>query len=126
MADAGTCAHHLHIPRAGAALVAQAVAVHDCAGAHESDNFHVGMGMRGKARLRGDAVIVPDAQGAPAHPGRIVIIGKAEMVSGVQPAMLRMGQFGEWSYFDHVGVPPRRGDAAGMDRKWAMRREVQE
>ena len=48
------------IARLGATLVAEAVLVADRPGADIGDDFHVSMGVRGKAGMRGDAIVVPD------------------------------------------------------------------
>ena len=55
-------AHHLHVARFGAALVAEAVLMGDRAFANIGDDFHVGVGMGGKAGVRRDLVVVPHPQ----------------------------------------------------------------
>jgi hypothetical protein len=60
VADAGPRAHHLHVAGFGASLVAERVLMGDGTFAHIGDDLHVGMGMRRKAGVRRDLVVVPD------------------------------------------------------------------
>ena len=90
--DPAAGAHHLDVAGVGAALVPDRILVGDGAGADIGDDFHVAVRMRREAGLRSDAVVVPDADPAPAHAGRVVIIGEAEMVAGVEPAMVGMAE----------------------------------
>ena len=92
----------------GTAAVTEAVFMSDGALADIGDDFHVAVRVRLEARLRRDAVVVPDAQAAPAHALDIVIIGKGKMVARVQPAVLRMTKLGIWTSFDHLAL--RRWD----------------
>ena len=92
MLDAGAGAHHLDVAGRGAALVAHRILVGDRARADIGDNLHVAVRMRLKAGLRGDPVVVPDPDRAPAHPRRFVIIGEGEMVARVQPAMIGVAE----------------------------------
>ena len=94
-ADAGPGAHHLHIAGAGAALVAHRILVRDRAGADVGHDLHVAVRMRRKTTLRGDLVVVPDADPAPAHAAGIVIAGEGEMVAGIEPAVVGMAEAGE-------------------------------
>jgi hypothetical protein len=55
---------------------------------HIGDDLHVVVRVRGEALVRGDLVVVPDAQGTDAHALRIVIIREGEVVPGFQPAMV--------------------------------------
>jgi hypothetical protein len=64
VADAAARAHHLHVARFRAALVAETVLVRDRAIAHIGDDFHVRVRMRRKTAVRGDFVVVPHAQRA--------------------------------------------------------------
>jgi hypothetical protein len=57
-----------------------------------------------EAALGGDRVVIPDTEPAPAHPGGIVIFGKAEMVARVEPAMIGMAEAGEGAKLDHRTV----------------------
>ena len=98
--DAGPGAHHLHVAGAGAALVAHRILVGDRAGADVGDDFHVAVRMRRKAALRGDLVVVPDADPAPAHAGRVVIIGEGEMVAGIEPAVVGVAEAVEFADVD--------------------------
>jgi len=51
--------------------------------------------------VRCDLVVVPDAQRAPAHALRIAVVGKGEMVAGVEPAVVAAAQAVERPAFDH-------------------------
>src|SRR5579871_4392633 len=95
MADAAARAHHLHVTGFGAAMIAHAVAMSDGALTDISDDFHVGMGMGRKSRVRLDLVVIPDPERAPAHAGRVIIIGEGKMMLGVEPAMVCATQAGE-------------------------------
>src|SRR5690606_11715155 len=67
VSDTGTGAHHLHVAGLGTALVAQVVLMADGPFAYVGDDLHVAMRMRRKARVRGDLVVIPDAQAPPVH-----------------------------------------------------------
>ncbi|GAB1381933.1 hypothetical protein MASR1M50_02510 [Burkholderiales bacterium] len=85
-ASAGT--HALHVARRDALHVAHAVAVRQLALQHVADDLHVAVPMGAEAGAGRDAVLVDDAQVAPAHVGRVVIVGKREAVPAVQPAVV--------------------------------------
>jgi len=57
------------------------------------------MGMRRETGLRLDDVIIPDTKAAPAHAIRVMVIGKREMVMGIQPAMIGPAKAGEGADF---------------------------
>jgi hypothetical protein len=105
MTHAGPGAHHLHVAGFGAALVAKAVLMGDCAFANIGDDFHVGVGMGGKAGIRRDLVIVPHPQGAVAHIVGVVVAAEREVMLGFQPAMVGAAEFSERSEFNH-GISP--------------------
>ena len=86
------CAHHLHIACAGAALIAHAVLVRDCALADIGDNFHIIVRVGAEATACRYLVIVDHPQAAKAHTFGVVIAGKAEMVASIQPAMIGVSQ----------------------------------
>ena len=46
------------------------------------------MAVPAEAGARRDAILIDDAQHAPAHFGRIVVIGKGEAVPRLQPAVI--------------------------------------
>ena len=52
-----------------------------------------------------DGIVVPDAQRAPAHPFRIVIVREREMVTGVEPAVVGVAQAVEFADVDHWPCP---------------------
>src|SRR5262249_49653006 len=76
VADSGAGTHHLHIASIGAALVAETILMRDRALADIGDDLHVGMGMRGKARVGGDLVVVPHSQAPVTKTLRVVIAGE--------------------------------------------------
>ena len=102
MGDPRSRRHHLDVAGNGSPGVAEAVLVADRSLSHIGDYFHVAMRMGRKAGVRGDRVIVPDAQRSPVHASRVVIIGEREMVPGVQPAEIVAAEPSEWPKFDHL------------------------
>src|ERR1700730_16584416 len=105
MADAASRAHHLHVAGFGAALVAERVLVRDRAFADIGDDLHVGMGMRRKAAVRRDLVVVPDAKRAMIDVFRIVIVGEGEVMLRLEPAVVGAAERVEWFQCDHGDVP---------------------
>src|SRR6266446_1822705 len=103
--DARSGSHHLHVACLGTTLVAEAVLVRNGTLADIGDDFHVGVGVRRKARVRSDLVIVPYSQRAPAHSGRVGEFAEGKVVLGLEPAMIRGGELVEWSAFDHCDAP---------------------
>ena len=67
VANAGAGAHHLHVARLGASLMAEAVLMRDRALPHIGDDLHVGVGMRREAGVGRDLVVVPYPQGSVPH-----------------------------------------------------------
>src|SRR3984893_953264 len=106
VAYAGARAHHLHVARFGAALVAETVLMGDRALADIGDDFHVGVGMRGKSAVRRDLFVVPHPQGAVAHVAGVVMAAEREVVLRLQPAVIGAAEFRKWSEFNH-GMLPR-------------------
>jgi hypothetical protein len=70
--DAGPGTHNLDVSRFGFAFVAETIPVCHRSLTHECDDFHVGVRMRRKVRMRSDLIVIPDTQGAPAPPGMTV------------------------------------------------------
>jgi hypothetical protein len=66
------------------------------------DDFHVAVRVHAKAHLRRDAVLVDDAQGAKVGVGRIVVIGEAEGVAGLEPAVVGVAPVFGFAEGDHV------------------------
>src|SRR5689334_9208437 len=91
--DSGTCAHHLNVARFGPALVAEAIPMRDRAFAHIGDDFHVGVRVERKTRIRSDLVVIPDAQLPPMRAVVVEIISKREMMARAQPAMVGAAKF---------------------------------
>ena len=95
-------AHHLHVAGFGAALVAEAVLMGDRAFADIGDDLHVGVGMRRKAGVRRDLVVVPHPQSAVAHIVGIIILAEGEVMLRLQPAVVGAAELCKGSEFDHV------------------------
>jgi hypothetical protein len=81
-------AHALHVAGRDRHHVAHAVLVRQLALQHVADDFHVAVAVRAKAGAGRNAVFVDDAQVAPAHVRRVVIVGKREAVARLQPAVV--------------------------------------
>ena len=69
----------------------------DGTGAHIGDDFHVPVRMRREARLRGDDIVVPHPQIAPVHAGRVVVLRKGEVMTGIEPAMVSTTKLAVWA-----------------------------
>jgi hypothetical protein len=95
----------LYVARLGTPLVAEAVLVRNGTFADIGDDFHVGVGMRRKAGIGCDFIIVPYPQRAPAHAGRVRELAEGKVVLGLEPAMVAAGELVEWSAFDHRDAP---------------------
>jgi len=65
------------------------------------DNFHVPVRMHPEAHLGRDPVLVDYAQRAEMRVLGIVVVGKAEGVVGVEPAMVGVAPFVGFSNLDH-------------------------
>lgn len=61
-----------------------------------------GVGVRRKTGLRGDGIVVPDTQVAPAGPCRVVVTGKGKMMVRIEPAVIGGPQRVEFPDLDHV------------------------
>ncbi len=119
VAHAGAGAHPLHVAgtdhaRVGAArrAVAHAVLVRQLAAEHVADDLHVAVAVRAEAGAAGDAVLVDDAQGAQAHPARVVIVREREAVEALEPAVVGVAAIRGLDDFTHVDAPcvaPRCG-----------------
>ena len=105
VANAGPRAHHLDVARLGAALVAEAVVMRDRARADIGDDLHVGMRVRGKARIGRDLVVVPHAQSPVPQPLGVVIAREREMVLGLEPTVVGAAKRRVWPPFDHDRFP---------------------
>ena len=109
MRDPGAGGHDLHVAGFGATLVAEVVLMGDCPLAHVGDDLHVAVRVCGEAGLRRDGVVVPNAEAAPVHAVGIVVAGEAEMMLGIEPAVVRTAELVVWADFDHL-VSPAPGD----------------
>src|SRR5438309_3574651 len=73
------------------------------------DDLHVAMRMWREAALGTDGIVVPDADAAPAHAPRIVVVCEGEVVVRVKPAVVRVAEAAEWANVDHstkMGAAP--------------------
>src|SRR5205823_5710801 len=100
--DSGPGAHHLDVARGRAAFVTHRILVGNRAGADIGHDFHVAVRVRWETALRGDRVVVPDADWAPAHALGVVIIGEGEMVAGVEPTVFGVAEAVEGADVDHA------------------------
>lgn len=105
MDDAGACTHYLHITRFGTAFVTQAVLVGDRAFTDIGDDFHVPVRVRRETAASRNQVVVPDSQVAPVHTGGVVVLGKREMVMGIEPAVVGVAEAFEGSQLQHGRAP---------------------
>src|SRR5678816_2205001 len=103
-----TGSHSLHIARADHRSVSHAVAMFQRAFKNVSNDFHVAMGMGGKAATGVHEVFVNDAQTAKTHEGGIVVVAKRKRVKGVQPAKVEMAALVGLAYLDHNKYLPLR------------------
>src|SRR3546814_1732101 len=65
------------------------------------DDLHVPVRMHGKAAVRRDPVGVPHDQRADADARRVAVAAEAEMVPGIEPAMVGVPQRAERNDVDH-------------------------
>src|SRR6516162_1349410 len=101
--DTGSGTHHLHVAGFGAAVVTEAVLVGDGTLADIGDDLHVGVRVRRKPGVRGDRVVIPYPDRAPAHALGVMVFGKREMVLGVEPAVVGAAEAFKGSAFYHFG-----------------------
>ena len=88
MDHAGAGAHALHLAGAQHLGVAHGIAVVQLPLDHHRDDLHVPVRVHAKPLARGNHVVVDDAQGTKAHPGRVVVAGEGEAVPAVEPIEL--------------------------------------
>ncbi len=65
------------------------------------DDFHIAVGVHAEAFSGHDEVIINDAERAEAHPIGVVIIGEAERMVGIEPAVLGVAAFMGFTDDDH-------------------------
>lgn len=88
MDDAAAGGHDLNFAGVDDSLVAEVVAVLDGAIENVGDDLHLLVRMAGEALAGLDGVVVEDAQGAPVHILRIVIVTEREVPIGCEPAVI--------------------------------------
>ena len=108
--SAGSGTHHLDVASFGASLIAEAVLMGDCTLADIGDDLHVGVRVWRKPGVRRDRIVIPYPERAPAHALGVVVLGKREMVLGVEPAMIGPAEAFNGSAFDHPASPIHRGE----------------
>jgi hypothetical protein len=90
---AGAGAHILHAVPVDDTVIAHAVLVLEFTIEHVGHDIHIPMRMRREAFARSDAVVVEHAQATPLHALGIEVVGKAEAMRGLQPAMIAVIPF---------------------------------
>src|SRR6516165_7474572 len=115
--DAGSGAHHLHVAGFGTAFVAKTVLMGDRPFADIGDDLHVGVRVRRKPGSRSDRVVIPYPERTPTHALGVVVVGKREMVLGIEPTMVRSAEAFKGSAFDHRGSPIHRGEISSAMRR---------
>lgn len=86
-------AHHLDLTGQQHAAVAHAVFMLERALDEITENLHVTVRMRGETAAWGDAVLIDHPQRAKAHVCRVIVVGEAEGVIAVEPAVVGMAAF---------------------------------
>ena len=79
---------------------------------HVADDLHVAVAVRAEAHARLHAVLVDDAQRAEAHVRGIVVVGEAEAVERVEPAVVGVAALGRPAQRDHAQCPNHRAPPA--------------
>jgi len=111
VAHAGAGAHALHVAGADHAghcgtgfAVAHAVLVRQRAVEHIADDLHVAVAVCAEASAGGDAVFVDDTQITHAHVAGVVVVGEAEAMETLEPAVVGITTFGGLAQGDHGAV----------------------
>lgn len=107
MLNAGACGDALDLSAFDGAMAAERVVVFEFAGDDVGDDFHVAVGVHGEATCGRDDIFVDDAERTEAHVLWIAVVGEAEGVVGVEPAVIEVASVFAASDFDH-GVAPQR------------------
>ena len=105
MCDAASCTHNLNVTSFCAALIAKAILMSNRAFAHISNDLHVIMAMGGKALTGFNLIIIPNPDGAPLVARRIAVAAEREMMTGIQPAVLKLPKTGVAAFLDHILRP---------------------
>ena len=119
--DAAAGAHHLDVAVADHLRVAHAVGVLQVALQGNGDDLHVLVRVGVEAHARGHGVVVQHPQHAEVHALRVVVVGEAEGVPSVQPAVVGVASRGG-GVQDHVahdagGVGGKVFEANGLRRR---------
>ena len=88
MLHSGSGGHVLNLALADLAAVAHGILVLQRAAQDVGDDLHVSVGMQAESHSRHYQVVVDDPQAAKAVPLRIIVIGEAEGVVGIQPTVV--------------------------------------
>ena len=97
----GASRHALHLAGVDGLHIAHAVFVRETALQHIADNFHIPVRVGAKARAFGNAVLVNDAQIAPAHVQGVVVPRKRKAVKGLQPAVVAKTTLFGFAHLNH-------------------------
>jgi hypothetical protein len=97
--------------KALAPLVSEAILMGDRPFADIGNDLHVGVAVGREAGFRRDLVVIPHAEIAPAHAGRIAPIGEGEVVAGVQPVVAEPAKPAGGAALDHGDDLSARGSS---------------
>lgn len=93
--------HALHFAGCDGLHIAHAVLMRECTVNDVADNFHVTVRVRAKACSGRDAVLIDDAQIAPAHMTGVVVASKRKAVKRGQPAVIGKTSLMRWADTKH-------------------------
>src|ERR1019366_5523884 len=93
--------HMLHIAALQYCAMPHVVLVLQLPFDHVGDDLHVPVGMRPETAAARNAIVVDHAQGTEAHVAGIVVVGKRETKTGVEPAVVGVAAFVSRSEDDH-------------------------
>src|SRR5579863_7008131 len=101
VAYTAACSHALSISGKNHRAGSEAVFVFELAFKNIRDDFHVAMRMRWKSVVGRNPIFIDDAQRAKSHPLGIPIVGKAEGVLRLEPAVISTAAFGAGTNLNH-------------------------
>src|SRR5262245_30347646 len=101
MADPGAGGHALHVTRSYHGLRPEAILMRHFAVEDDGDNFHFLVGMRAKASVWSNHVVIEHAQGAKLDIRRVIILAKRKQPVCFQPVKVRKVAFISTNDLDH-------------------------
>ena len=101
MPHPGPSRHILELAGPDHAAVPQSILMLKRARDDVADDFHVAVGVQSKTAARSHAVVIDDAEAPEAHPRRIVVIGEAESVMGLEPAVVSLSALARMTNRNH-------------------------